>query len=143
MRRPAICYVSINCINSHDSYELIADRGPFSWVQLVRVGARCEPASVIPIAACKLPSFSLQTSNHGAACVAIQIECADLPFSQPLSSQPMWHFPSHIAHMLCVHVAEPGAGSSYFDFDNRSEANAVIGHDNTFHGASSQVRKPK
>ena len=34
--------------------------------------------------------------------------------------------------------AEPGAGSSYFDFDNRSEANAVIGHDNCEHGAASQ-----
>jgi hypothetical protein len=34
--------------------------------------------------------------------------------------------------------AEPGGGSSYFDFDNRSEANAVIGHDNTPHGAASQ-----
>jgi hypothetical protein len=33
--------------------------------------------------------------------------------------------------------AEPGAGSSYFSFDNRSEANAVIGHDNTAHGAAS------
>ena len=34
--------------------------------------------------------------------------------------------------------AEPGQGSVYFDFDNRSEANAVIGHDNTFHGAASE-----
>lgn len=34
--------------------------------------------------------------------------------------------------------AEPGIGSSYFDFDSRSEANAVIGHDNTYNGASSQ-----
>lgn len=34
--------------------------------------------------------------------------------------------------------AEPGPGSRYFDFDNASEANAVIGHDNTFSGAASQ-----
>ena len=34
--------------------------------------------------------------------------------------------------------AEPGGMTSYFDFDNRSEANAVIGHDNTPHGAASQ-----
>ena len=32
--------------------------------------------------------------------------------------------------------AEPGGMTSYFDFDNRSEANAVIGHDNTPHGAA-------
>ena len=34
--------------------------------------------------------------------------------------------------------AEPGGLTSYFDFDNRSEANAVIGHDNCPHGGSSQ-----
>ena len=34
--------------------------------------------------------------------------------------------------------AEPGGMTSYFDFDNHSEANAVIGHDNTPHGAASQ-----
>ena len=33
--------------------------------------------------------------------------------------------------------SEPGKGSSYFDFDNHSKANAVIGHDNTYHGAAS------
>ena len=33
--------------------------------------------------------------------------------------------------------AEPGGLTSYFDFDNRSEANAVIGHDNCPHGSSS------
>ena len=34
--------------------------------------------------------------------------------------------------------AEPGGDTSYFDFDNHSEANAVIGHDNCPHGGSSQ-----
>lgn len=34
--------------------------------------------------------------------------------------------------------AEPGVGSRYFDFDERCNANAVIGHDNTYHGSVSQ-----
>lgn len=67
-------------------------------------------------------------AGHGGNTTVIKTESSFNPKTN--QHEGTWH--NWFSGLLC----EPGPGSRYYDFDNYSSANTLIGHDNTYHGGT-------